>query len=73
MRVKLNEAPFYLDEESVQWVKTTVHHMSLEEQLYQLIYWVPKTPLQTPKHYNRPIGGVYQPRQSKERLYHQNK
>lgn len=73
MRVKLNEAPFYLDSESVQWVKSVVHHMSIDEQLYQLIYWVPKEPLANPKHYGHPIGGIYQYKQTKEELYHQNR
>lgn len=76
MRVKFNESPFYLNEESVQWVKEQYHRLSLDEKLAQLIFYQPKQ--EDISHLAKEIGengvgGVVLTKDTKEALYEKNR
>lgn len=40
-REHFDDQPFYLNSEQVQWVKSTLAHLSLDEKIGQLILWQP--------------------------------
>ncbi|CAM3995547.1 glycoside hydrolase family 3 N-terminal domain-containing protein [Catellicoccus marimammalium] len=72
MKVRLNESPFYLDDEGIQWVKNKIHSLTLEEKLAQLIFYQPQEEeisALDKEITSFGVGGLYLQKDSKAHLY----
>ena len=72
----LAELPFELNSEQIQWVKNTLHALSLDEKIAQMIMWQPQSNTISDLAAvlkEVPVGGVIQHKNTKETLYEMNR
>lgn len=72
----LAELPFELNSEQIQWVKNTLHGLSIEEKIGQMIMWRPQSNTISDladELKEVAVGGVIQHKNKKETLYEMNR
>lgn len=75
-REHFDDQPFYLNSEQVQWVKSTLAHLSLDEKIGQLILWQPQETSISDLNAvldDVEVGGLIQHKNTKNNLYEINR